>query len=257
MLERPTMETERIGENPERKTNLAIPAAIVIAGALIAGALYVANRGPEAPAPAATGSEAAKIRPVDSSDHILGNPAAPVVIVEYSDLECPFCKTFHATMHRIIDFYGKDGSVAWVYRHFPLPQLHSKAIRESEASECAAELGGNDAFWKYVDRIFAVTPSNDGLDLALLPEIAADVGLDRAAFERCLTSGKYRAKIEASYDEAIAIGARGTPHSVIIANGEYIPIEGAQPFGALQAVIDAALKERARPGVGEAPVIRP
>ena len=150
------------------------------------------------------------------TDHVLGNPNAEVVIVEYSDLECPFCRVFHQTLTRIMEEYGKGGSVAWVYRHFPLAQLHTKAAREAEATECAAELGGNLAFWKYINRIFEVTPSNDGLDLAKLPAIAAEVGLDRKAFEACLTSGRHASRVESEYTEATSAGGRGTPFNVLL-----------------------------------------
>ncbi len=243
--------------NPENKLN--IPIAIVIAGALIAGAVIYTNRAPSAGVglPAGTGRDAVKVKPVTKDDHILGNPNAPIVIVEYSDFECPFCKTFHATMHQVVNAYGKSGKVAWVYRQFPIPQLHTKAYQEAEASECAAELGGNDAFWKYADRIFALTPSNDGLDLALLPEIAEDIGLDRAKFEQCLSSGRHRAAVEASANDAVAAGAQGTPQSYILAGKEIVPIEGAQPFEALKSVIDSFLKESDNRGVEKVPIVKP
>src|SRR5207249_6414117 len=80
----------------------------------------------------------------------------------------------------------KDGKVVWVYRHFPIDSLHSKARKEAQASECAAALGGNEAFWAYSDKLFEVTPSNNRLDLAQLPRIAQEIGLDRAQFETCL-----------------------------------------------------------------------
>ncbi|HEY4512581.1 MAG TPA: thioredoxin domain-containing protein [Candidatus Paceibacterota bacterium] len=105
---------------------------------------------------------------VTSADHIKGSLSASVKIVEYSDLECPFCKRFHTTMQEVMNTYNKDGKVAWVFRHFPLAQLHSKAPKEAEATECAAELGGNDGFWKFVDKINEITPSNNKLDQALI-----------------------------------------------------------------------------------------
>ena len=104
----------------------------------------------------------AQIRPVSSEDHILGNKNAKIVIVEYSDLECPFCKVFHNTMHQVVE--KSNGDVAWVYRHYPIPQLHKKAFHEAEATECAWEQKGNDGFWKYMDKLFEITTSNDGLD---------------------------------------------------------------------------------------------
>ena len=94
-----------------------------------------------------------KIRGVQDDDHIIGDKNAKVVIVEYSDTECPFCKVFHETLHQVVSEYdGKD--VAWVFRHWPIPQLHPKAPKEAEALECAAELGGNDMFWKYTHKLF-------------------------------------------------------------------------------------------------------
>ncbi len=191
---------------------------------------------------------AGAVKPVDGEDHILGNPDAPVKLVEFSDFECPFCKRFHLTMKRLMNEDREDGKVAWVYRHFPLDSLHSKARKEAQAAECANELGGNEAFWAYSDRLFEVTPSNNRLDLALLPRIAQKIGLDRAKFETCLKGdargGKYAAHIEADVQDAVASGGTGTPFSLVIApNGKIFPINGAQPFAALKSIIDLALKE--------------
>ena len=191
---------------------------------------------------------AGAVRPVDGEDHILGKPDAPVKLIEFSDFECPFCKRFHQTMKRIIDEYGKDGRVAWVYRHFPIDSIHSKARKEAQAAECANELGGNEAFWAYADRLFDVTPSNNRLDLALLPKIAEDIGLDRARFESCLEGdargGKYAAHIEADYRDASASGGSGTPYSLVIApDGQIFPINGAQPYAAVRSIIELALRQ--------------
>ncbi len=92
-------------------------------------------------------------RPVDDTDHIIGSKDAEIIVIEYSDTECPFCKRFHETMHQAVDAY--DGKVAWVYRHFPLTSIHPLAESGAIASECAATLGGNDMFWKYLDALFA------------------------------------------------------------------------------------------------------
>ncbi len=107
-----------------------------------------------------------KLKPVSPDDHILGDANAKIIIVEYSDLECPFCKVFHNTMHQVVE--KSNGDVAWVYRHYPIPQLHKKAFREALATECAWEQKGNDGFWKYMDKLFEITTSNDGLDEARL-----------------------------------------------------------------------------------------
>ena len=204
---------------------------------MIAGALFLTNKNktqdPDAAKLNGTVKEQSgiKIEPVTGDDHILGNPKAPIMIVEFSDTECPYCKTFHATMHQVIDTYGKTGKVAWVYRHFPIDNIHSKARKEAEATECAAELGGNDGFWKYLDNLYKITPSNNELDLSLLPKIAEDSGLDKEKFVTCLDSGKYADKVEKDYQDAVAAGGQGTPYPVIITKREKIPInEGAIPF---------------------------
>lgn len=192
---------------------------------------------------------AKSIKPVGVDDHIRGNPEAPVKLVEFSDFECPFCKRAHHTLQQVMAAYGESGDVAWVYRHFPLDSLHKKARKEAQASECANELGGNDAFWAYADRLFEVTPSNDRLDLSLLPQIAEDVGLDRAKFEACLAGdergGKYADRIESDYQDAVTSGGTGTPFTVVIApNGEVFPISGAQPYAAFRSIIDLALSKK-------------
>lgn len=229
--------------------NLAVPIAVVIAGALIAFAIY---QKPAAPAPVPTGNQAAgqvtgdiTMKPVSSADHLLGNPGASVVIVEYSDLECPFCKRFHPTMKQVMAEYGAKGQVAWVYRHLPLDSLHSKARKEAEASECVAKLGGNEKFWAYIDKIFEITPSNNGLDLALLPKIASDIRIDPTAFEKCLSSGETTQLVSDSVTDATNAGAQGTPYSVVIAkNGKKFPINGALPYANVKQAIDAALAEK-------------
>lgn len=90
---------------------------------------------------------------LDDDDHYRGNPDAEIVLVEYSDYECPFCTRFQTTMQQVIADYGDQ--VAWVYRHYPLPQLHPNAIMLANASECATELGGSDAFWELSDVLLA------------------------------------------------------------------------------------------------------
>lgn len=232
--------------------NLGISVAIVIAGAFIAGALYFGggtsgNVAATTPQPQAAIDESAtldEMRPVSADDHVRGDPDAPVKIVEYSDFECPFCKRFHFTMQEIVKEY--DGKVAWVYRQFPLDQLHSKARREAVASECATELGGNDAFWKFADRFFELTPSNDQTDIAtVLPQIAKEIGLDVGKFNTCLASGTYDAHIEEDVQNAAASGGNGTPWSIVIApSGKRYPLSGAQPIENVKALIETALNDK-------------
>jgi len=95
------------------------------------------------------------MRPLDENDHVRGNPDAPITIVEYSDLQCPFCKSHHPTLIKISEEFS--GQVKWVYRHFPLTSIHAEAFPAAVASECAAELGGEEAFWGFIDQVFERT----------------------------------------------------------------------------------------------------
>jgi protein-disulfide isomerase len=93
------------------------------------------------------------VKPVTAADHYRGDINAPVKIVQFTDIDCPFCKKFHSTMQEVMKTYGKDKKVTWVMRHLPLTQLHPDAANKAEASECVAELGGNDKFWSFVDAL--------------------------------------------------------------------------------------------------------
>lgn len=220
--------------------NYALPITIVVAGLIIAGAVFWTGKsGTEAPPDSGNRQDVRAYTP--GQDHILGNPNAAVKIVEYADLECQYCKDFHTTMHQIMDYYGSSGQVAWVFRPFPLAQIHSKAPKEAEAAECAAEQGGDTAFFQFIDKVYSVTPSNNGLDLATLPDLAGQIGLNVEAFSTCLNSGKYTKKIAESYQEAIKAGGQGTPYTFIMVGTDSVVLSGAQPYNSMRAAIDAVL----------------
>ncbi len=256
-------------------SRFSTPLAIVIAGALVAGAVFYVNSNKTPADPSLVVSE--KIRGIQADDHVLGNPDAEVVIVEFSDTECPFCKVFHETMRQIISEYGDDGKVAWVYRHLPLPSLHPKAPKEAEALECAAAQGGNETFWTYTNTLYERTDSNNSLDIGVyntpsptptdengqpyyaektprsttdagvLSDIAKEIGLDLAAFEQCLADGTYANRVETDANEALAAGQNnpqfGTPFSVIIHKRDQLPLSGAQPIDVVRATIQSLLGE--------------
>ncbi len=213
---------------PPQKTRMnplyyLIPGSIILAGIIVAGALMLTKSNGSSVQTAVRPPQQyleKNMKPIASTDHILGSASAPVTIVEYSDTECPYCKQYHPTLQTIFDTYGATGQVAWVYRPFPLykgnPPLHSKAGKEAEAMECVAELGGNGKFWQYVANIFSVTPSNNGLDAGQLPVLAANIGINKTSFNQCLSSGKYTQQISDDYDNATAVGASGTPFTIII-----------------------------------------
>lgn len=192
------------------------------------------------PGPDSYGS-AGEVEKLRADDHIKGDKDAQILLIEYSDLECPFCKSFHSTAKQIVDAYS--GKVAWVYRHFPLDQIHQKADKEAEAVECADELGGNDGFWKLTDKIYEVTPSNNGLDLATLPDLAVSVGLNKDKFKACLDSGKYAKHVESDFQSGVKAGVQGTPGNILLnqKSGKSKLIPGALPFDQFKQEIDSLL----------------
>jgi len=243
------METQQTQNNI--LVTLAVPISIVIAGIVIALAVFfssgsngsqIAVNQPQVPTvqqPQEPEGNLDAVRPIDVTDHIKGDINAPVKIVEYSDFECPFCKRIHETLNTIVE---NDPDVAWVYRQFPLEQLHPvKAQRAAVASECAAELGGNDAFWKFTDGYFAdATTGNNRTDQdTLIPALIAEIGIDEDAFNECATSGRYDDHIAADVQNAVETGGRGTPWSVVIgADGKVLPLNGAQPQAAIEQIIE-------------------
>ncbi|MEI6580957.1 MAG: thioredoxin domain-containing protein [bacterium] len=224
------------------KNQSQIAGAILIAGVIIAGAILL--KGQQSPTVNPDGSPKLsdiKIKAVSPDEHIAGNPNAKVVIVEYSDSECPFCKVFQNTMNQVIS--QTSGKVAWVYRHYPIAELHPKAFNEALAMECAWEQGGNDVFWKYANELFARTESNNKLDPNELPKIATSLGLNIDTFYTCLSTEKYGDKIKAEMADGSKAGVNGTPNSFILKNGKIVDtIQGAEPLESVMQKIDKALK---------------
>jgi protein-disulfide isomerase len=189
--------------------------------------------------------KAKKVRRVSAPrDHVYGNPNAPVSLIEYSDFECPFCKRFHATAKEIVDAYG--GKVNWVYRHFPLAMHNPGAQKEAEASECVAQLGGNDAFWKFANAIYARTKSNgNGFPLDQIVPLGKEIGLDEKQLKECIDAAKYASRVQEDLNEGIQIGITGTPANFLLRNdtGEVILKVGAQPSDAIKPDIDKLLEK--------------
>jgi protein-disulfide isomerase len=239
-----------MNDTVSKSEKLMLPVSIIIAGLLVGGGIYLNGKmAKENPTPAqqldkVSAGLAGTLREIDENDHILGDINSRVVVVEYSDTECPYCKTFHASMLSIMQEYGKEGKVAWVYRHFPIAEIHSRAPKEAEALECAGELGGNSKFWEYTNKVYETTPSNNQLDPKELVKIATQVGLSSTAFTTCLESGQYAARVNLDVQNAQELGALGTPYSVLIdtKTGEHYPLDGAYPYFQLKQAIDLILQ---------------
>lgn len=204
----------------EKDNKYLVPLSIVVAGVLVAGAVFWTNRDTEPSVQAKTneqvGLEQIAVTPISESDHILGNPGAKIILVEYSDTDCPFCQRFHYTMKQAMGEYGKDGRLAWVYRHYPIPQLHPEAPREAQALECAAELGGNAKFWEFANVLYEQQGSQGDPKHPEMFQIASNIGLNPTDFVSCLDSGKTKAVVDAQTQNGIESGGQGTPHNVLV-----------------------------------------
>lgn len=215
-----------------------VPGAIILGGLILAGAIFLvrgnAPQGPE-------GNPAA-VRPLSPEDHIIGSPAAPVVVIEYSDVDCPFCKQFQQTMAQLMTEYGPTGQVAWVYRHFPLVTIHPNAGKHAEASECVASIAGEEIFWRFIDALQAAAPDQNQFNPANYGGVVSALGVSEDAFNQCLSSGQFRERVEADTQNALDAGGTGTPFLVILVKGnDPIPVSGALPYAAMKEVLDEAL----------------
>ncbi len=216
------------------RNSYTVPIAIVVGGLIVAGALYFSM------APSKAEQNAALIRPVGTTDHILGNPAANVMIVEYSDFDCEYCKTFNDTLHQVVANEGASGEVAWVLREFPLTEIHPNALSHARAAECAAQVAGNDAFWKFADALYAGQPADPGS----YGTIAKGIGLTGDAFASCYASASttQTARIMADRQNALDMGAKGTPFSIILKDGKpLVVMDGAYSYTAVKQLLDQAL----------------
>ena len=158
-----------------------------------------------------------------------GNPDAPVVIVEFSDFQCPFCRQLQPTLKALLAKY--DGRVSLEYRDFPLRGMHSQAELGAEAARCAAE---QRKFWEFHDLLFT---SPGKLNRAGFSEIAHTLDLNQPQFDSCLSSGKYREKVESDLQDGIRAGVLGTPGVFI--NGTLF--SGARPASVYERAIESEL----------------
>jgi protein-disulfide isomerase len=198
-----------------------IAAAVVYIGTRAPAPLNVA---PVAERPAA-GPRAELKLALDADDHIYGNPEAETFIIEYSDIDCPFCARVHPTIKSVVD--ESNGTVAWVYRQFPIEQLHPEAPFKAAATECVAKLAGNEAFWTYLDGLIQGGPV----------DTYSNFGITSADFDACVTSAEIAEAVEADMERAVAKGGVGTPFSIVATRKHGIPVNGAVPKAAwLQAI---------------------
>ncbi|MET0643939.1 MAG: thioredoxin domain-containing protein [Candidatus Binatia bacterium] len=161
-----------------------------------------------------------------------GSEKAPVTVVKFEDFQCPFCKQVQPTFNQLLSRY--NGKVRLVHKDLPLESLHPQARQAAEAARCAYDQG---KFWEYHDKLYATSPKASGDDLK---SYAKEVGLNVDSFDRCFTSGKYKAVVQQDLNEGVQLGLTGTP--TIFVNGR--EISGNQSLEAFEAIIDEELARR-------------
>ena len=234
------------------KSKLFLPIAIVLAGVMISGAVLwtrsspqtAANSGGTVQQAAGNIPQAGGIVNVSADDDAsLGDPNAPITLIEFSDFQCPFCRKFMIdTLPQIKKEYIATGKVKLVYRDFPL-SFHPGATPAAEGTECARE---QDKFWEMHDVIFDEQEKQGSGTIQFtaddVKKWAGNIGLDTTKFNQCLDSGKYKKEVEKDVADGVAAGVSGTP--AIFINGKLVV--GAQPFSAFKVVIDEELKKLGR-----------
>ncbi len=181
----------------------------------------------------------------------LGDPEAPVTIVEFSDYQCPVCaRHFEQTWPALEEQYVDTGRVYYVFKDLPLTSIHPQAFKAHEAARCAFEVGGDDAFWQMHDRLFEAQQAWSGNPEheAMFKGYAGEIGLDKAAFDECLDSGQQTDAVRADMEEAFGLGVSGTPTFFI----DGYPFSGAYPIQSFDQIITLAENDQLRDAIAEA-----
>lgn len=179
-----------------------------------------------------------------SGARTLGEPKAKVVLVEFTDYQCPFCARYaNETFSKLIDDYVKTGKVRYALRNFPLEQIHPLAQKAAEAAECAGDQG---KYWEAHDRLSKHQQALEGRELL---GHAVVLGLDQAKFQQCLDGGKFTAKVKTDFADGTRLNIKGTPTFFFGYPDEKDPsrmkavklLSGAQPLSAYAAILDELL----------------
>jgi protein-disulfide isomerase len=174
---------------------------------------------------------------------LLGRADAPVTLVEFSDYQCPYCRMFFwETFPTLKREYIDTGKLRYVFRDYPLDQMHPQARKAAEAAHCAGEQG---RYWEMHDLLFQ---NQQALAAPQLRERARNLGLDGATFDTCLESAKYTARVTEGQSSGAAAGVRGTPGFIVAKTQpgdsvEGTPLRGAQPVDTFRKLIDELLVE--------------
>jgi len=225
--------------------HLSTPVAILL-GAILISVSHVAYGALLTGKTQSPTLELFKGRPIDSTDLAVGNTKSDLVVVEYSDTECPFCAQHHPTIKKIQEEYA--GKISFVYRYFPLTQIHPNAFDEARAIHCVGNVAGANKKMEYVDEMFAYKTSKQNM---VLPkggqlDLAKNIGIDAKKFNECMAGTEAGDVVNASTQDGIAAGVEGTPATFILRKTRkgyevVSKVDGARPFQFFKAILDDAL----------------
>lgn len=231
----------------EQKRDYFLPVSILVSAVLISTSILYATRVQTGGAGTANVADSAKAAAetapkVEKNDIVLGNPKAPVTMFVFEDYQCPYCAMFFSqTEKRVRDTFVKDGKVKMVFRGFQF--LGPESLASGEAVACAKEQG---KFWEMHDAIFTEElvdkkENNGNLTTAFFEKTAQNIGMDLPQFSSCLSTGKYKADVQAGTQDAAKYGVQSTP--TFFLNGKKyngaLPFEGPSNNPSAPAVKDA------------------
>lgn len=225
---------------------LTTPIAIIFASVIIAGGLMGYGLITQGGNSNSAAKAMFKGRAVDATDYITGKENSKVVVIEYSDPECPFCAQVSTTIKQLRSDYGSK--VAFVYRHFPLTQIHKNAFDQSRAIACAGKIGESKKFYEYVDAMheYQVSKQSAQLPATAKEDFARAVGLDMTAFGACIKDNQTAQEVTDSISDGVTAGVQGTPSTFVLVKTkkgyeQISMIDGARPIDYFKTVIDEAL----------------
>jgi len=257
-------EVEKIIIENSDKNKLSIPMAIIVAGILIAGAIYFSSIASKNTSTSNNGLAITSLTPVSKEDRTIGNQKAKVTIIMYEDFQCPFCgavtglelnspamqpviqylkekdPSWTPYVPEIMNNYVKNGDVLLVYRDFTF--LGTESTKSAEAARCA---GDQDKFWEYHDYLYSHQNGENkgGFSDINLKSFAKNINLETTSFDKCLDESKYAQAVVDSKEEGVNAGVTGTPKGFILKDDKVVnTIDGAESLTTVKQKIEAALK---------------
>lgn len=241
-------------EEKSKNPNYLLPASILIAGVMVSASIIYAvgskNSSPRSLLEVAGNGGLAAVAPslndggtpkISDRDVVLGDPKAPVTLIEYGDYQCPFCGRFFSQTEQLLrENYVKTGKLKMVFKN--LQFLGPESTAAAEAAECAKD---QRQFWAYHDALYLAEiqdgkENNGNLNRDLFLKLARDLKLDAGAFAACLDGKKYTAPIQKDTSDAQALGINSTPTTFV--NGQ--KFLGALPYERFKDTIDNFLKAK-------------